>query len=52
MVLGRGIDPFAPEDVARFEGFVDLLYSIVKHTNKAADRSPRDRLEERCGDSI
>ena len=26
------------KDVARFEGFVDLLYSIVKHTNKSADR--------------
>lgn len=25
-------------DVARFEGFVDLLHSIVKHTNKSADR--------------
>ena len=25
-------------DVARFEGFVDLLYSMVKHTNKSADR--------------
>ncbi|CAJ1452489.1 unnamed protein product [Effrenium voratum] len=25
-------------DVARFEGFVDLLYSIAKHTNKSADR--------------
>ena len=25
-------------DVPRFEGFVDLLYSIVKHTNKSADR--------------
>jgi len=25
-------------DVARFEGFVDLLHSIVKHTNRSADR--------------
>jgi len=25
-------------DVARFEGFVDLLHSVVKHTNKSADR--------------
>lgn len=25
-------------DVARFEGFVDLLHSIIKHTNKSADR--------------
>eukprot|EP00931_Biecheleriopsis_adriatica_P116327 TRINITY_DN91987_c0_g1_i1.p1 TRINITY_DN91987_c0_g1~~TRINITY_DN91987_c0_g1_i1.p1 ORF type:complete len:1112 (+),score=164.44 TRINITY_DN91987_c0_g1_i1:116-3451(+) len=25
-------------DVARFEGFVGLLYSMVKHTNKSADR--------------
>eukprot|EP00929_Paragymnodinium_shiwhaense_P043214 TRINITY_DN22256_c0_g1_i1.p1 TRINITY_DN22256_c0_g1~~TRINITY_DN22256_c0_g1_i1.p1 ORF type:complete len:1137 (-),score=158.10 TRINITY_DN22256_c0_g1_i1:10-3420(-) len=25
-------------DAARFEGFVDLLYSIIKHTNKSVDR--------------
>uniref|UniRef100_A0A7S4RBY2 Adaptor-related protein complex 5 beta subunit n=1 Tax=Alexandrium monilatum TaxID=311494 RepID=A0A7S4RBY2_9DINO len=25
-------------DVARFEGFVDLLYSVAKHTNKSSDR--------------